>query len=117
MMQNDPVIVQAPPAPDIVFDQPWMLLGSNQIFALIIISILVAGAVLWPLMHALGRRLEGGNDEREAAALRAQLEELRHQVAGLADAARLAELEERVDFTERLLAQQSEPIQIESRNA
>ena len=116
MNQDAPVIVQAPPAPEVIFDQPWMLLGSNQIFALIIISILVAGAVLWPLMRALGRRLEGGSDDQELAALRAELEELRRQVAGLADAARLAELEERVDFAERLLARQHEPVAIEARN-
>jgi flagellar biosynthesis/type III secretory pathway M-ring protein FliF/YscJ len=117
MIQNGPVIAQAPPAPEVIFDQPWMLLGSNQIFALIIVSILVAGAVLWPLMRALGRRLEGGSDEPELGAVRAELEDLRRQVASLADVSRVAELEERVDFAERLLAQQHEPVQIESRNA
>jgi hypothetical protein len=64
--------------------------------------------ILWPIMRAFGRRLEGkgGAD----SALRADVDQL-HARIGEVDAlqARIAELEERVDFTERLLAQNREP--------
>jgi len=53
-----------------------------------------------PLGKAIGERIAGrgveGQDSLEAEALHGEIEELRY---------RLAELEERLDFTERLLAQ------------
>jgi Tfp pilus assembly protein PilN len=64
--------------------------------------------VLWPLMRALARRIEG----RQAAspALQAEIEQLRARVADVDVLQhRVAELEERVDFAERLLAQKREP--------
>ncbi|HUL68739.1 MAG TPA: hypothetical protein VLT17_00695 [Gemmatimonadales bacterium] len=54
--------------------------------------------VLWPLRRALGRRFDDLG-ERDAA-LRAELEDLR---------ARVAELEERLDFAERIQAGRREP--------
>jgi len=64
---------------------------------------LLAGAVIFrgPLGQALARRLEGGGARSgdQEAALQA-LDEIR---------GRMAELEERVDFAERLLAQSREP--------
>ena len=64
---------------------------------------LVAGAVIFrgPLGQALARRLEGrAGPESEQDATLHSLDELR---------GRMAELEERVDFAERLLAQAREP--------
>jgi hypothetical protein len=64
--------------------------------------------ILWPLMRALGRRLEGkgGGD----AALRAEVEQLQARLGEIDSLQhRVAELEERVDFTERLLAQSHDP--------
>ncbi len=64
---------------------------------------LVAGAVIFrgPLGQALARRLEGGgvHSGDQEATLQA-LDEMR---------GRMAELEERVDFAERLLAQARQP--------
>lgn len=63
--------------------------------------------LLWPLVRAMGRRLEsgGGNArfEEELEALRDRLRQLEQSQA------RMGELEERLDFTERLLAQGREP--------
>ena len=62
-------------------------------------------------MRAFGRRLEGkGNAD---AALRAEVEQL-HARLGEMDSlqARVVELEERVDFAERLLAQAQQPARL-----
>jgi hypothetical protein len=62
----------------------------------------VAAAVILrgPLGKALARRIEGRQEAGDNEALLQAMEELRGQ---------MAELEERVDFTERVLAQQREP--------
>jgi len=64
--------------------------------------------ILWPIMRAFGRRLEGkGNPD---SALRAEVEELHTRLAEMDSLhSRLLELEERVDFAERLLAQTQQP--------
>jgi ubiquinone biosynthesis protein UbiJ len=80
----------------------------------------VAGAValttiLWPIMRALGRRLEG--KATASPALRAEMQQVHSEMEQLStrmgevDALqdRVAELEERLDFTERMLAQSREP--------
>ena len=99
-----PVIVESFPAP------PWETLPP-EVFVLIVLGalgILAAGVtILYPLIRAIARRLEG----RPVAdgALRAEVEELRLRVQEMeSDRGRVAELEERVDFAERLLAQGQE---------
>jgi Tfp pilus assembly protein PilO len=84
---------------DPVHSQPTMAFVIAMLSAIIII--------LWPLMRALGRRLEGkGNTD---SALRAEVEQLHTRVADMDSLhSRLLELEERVDFTERVLAQTHE---------
>ena len=60
--------------------------------------------ILWPIMRALGRRMEhkAGPDP----ALKAEIEHLHQRLAEVEPLqARVAELEERLDFAERLLAQ------------
>jgi hypothetical protein len=94
---------QMPPAPPVppppfdpnLFPPPFVLL-------IVIAAIAATVIIFWPLMRALARRLEG----RGGSALQAELEQL-HARVGEVDSlqARVAELEERVDFTERLLAQ------------
>lgn len=79
--------------------------GSRGFFAAM--ALLVAATVtLWPLVRALARRIERG----PAAAGRAgELDELRERVAELETRqAAMTELEERLDFAERLLSRQSE---------
>jgi uncharacterized protein involved in exopolysaccharide biosynthesis len=67
--------------------------------------------ILWPLMRAFGRRLEGkGNPD---SALRAEVEQLHNRLADMDSLqARVLELEERVDFAERLLAQAQQPARL-----
>jgi Tfp pilus assembly protein PilO len=101
-----------PTPPQVPFDPNLIFMnhgGPPGSVLLIIIAALAATVIiLWPIMRAFGRRLEGrgGGDP----ALRSDVEQL-HTRLGDIDAlqARVAELEERVDFTERLLAQNREP--------
>lgn len=105
----DPVIVtQTGPAP------PW---ESMPIEAFVILCLaMTVGAVLliWPLVRALARRLEGGSRrlEQEVADLRARLETMEQQAITSGEFEgtdhRMYELEERVEFVERLLARGKE---------
>lgn len=82
---------------------PWETMPP-QVFVLVFLA-MIAGAViiLWPLMRALGRRLEGRVGD---PALRAEMDDLRSRMLDVeGQQVRIAELEERVDFAERLLAQ------------
>lgn len=94
------VIVQQLPSP-----APWLTLPPAVTLLITLGFFAACAVVLYPLVRAISRRLEG----RPAAdpALRSELDQLRHR---LDDAellqARVMELEERVDFTERLLATQ-----------
>lgn len=66
--------------------------------------------LLTPVAKAWGRRLEGNSVDTE------ELESLRGEVAELrALPERLQELEERLDFAERLLAQQRDPERLPER--
>jgi Tfp pilus assembly protein PilO len=100
-----PPTPQAPPFdPNLIF-----LTGGPPLVLMIVLAALAATTIiLWPIMRAFGRRLEGKGAADPA--LRAEVEHL-HARIGEVDAlqARIAELEERVDFTERLLAQNREP--------
>jgi hypothetical protein len=105
MFQGVPPTPPGPPGPP--FDPNLLFLsdGGPPIVLLIVIAALTATVIiLWPIMRAFGRRLEekGGGDP----ALRAEVEQLQAKL-GEVDTlhTRVAELEERVDFTERLLAQ------------
>jgi hypothetical protein len=86
----------------------------GQLLVVILGSIPLLGIMGWtavkilgPLGQAVSRRIAGGGDgelmERRVEALAADLEELKHQ---------LAETHERLDFTERLLAQERTPEQL-----
>ncbi len=71
-----------------------------------VVGFIAAAVVLrGPLGKALARRLEGVTEVAETGPLLEQMDEMR---------GRLAELEERLDFTERVLTQQREPGKIES---
>jgi hypothetical protein len=75
----------------------WLMVGAGQVASWIVLS---------PLLKALAERVRGG---RPPADLVARLEALesRSPVTGETDAVyhRMEELEERLEFTERLLAQ------------
>jgi hypothetical protein len=72
---------------------------------LLIAAVLVTvGILLWPLIRAIARRIEAGAAVAEA---RGELDDLQARVRQLEQSSpRIAELEERLDFAERLLAQQ-----------
>ncbi len=75
---------------------PWIIFGSLSMLGL-------GGWLLRPLVLGLGRRLEGRGMDAGAIT---ELDDLRAQMRDLEGVQRrVAELEERVDFTERLLSQ------------
>ncbi len=104
------VVVQGPPElPYIPTPPPWITLPP-WVTALIALGFFAACAfVLYPLMRAIGRRLEG-KPASQAPALREEIDRLTARL-GEIDALQhhVAELEERVDFAERMLAQRREP--------
>src|SRR3954452_17234322 len=98
-----------PPAPPFDPNLIFMNDGGPPVVLLIVIAALTATVIiLWPIMRAFGRRLEGKGAADPA--LRTEVEQLHARLAEVDTLqARIAELEERVDFTERLLAQNREP--------
>ncbi|MEO8451970.1 MAG: hypothetical protein ABI647_19420 [Gemmatimonadota bacterium] len=89
-------------------------MNPNDIAPVFIVTLLTftVGAILifrGPIGKAIARRLEGSTGSN-AELERHRLTELEGRLADLeASQARMAELEERVDFTERLLAQERDP--------
>jgi hypothetical protein len=113
LLQALPPLPPLPPTPEptVILQgpgilPPWMTLPPG-ITALISLGFFAATAVvLYPLMRAIARRIEGRSQAADPALL-AELDQLRNRVADLESMQhRMAELEERVDFSERLLSQQ-----------
>jgi hypothetical protein len=96
-----------PPPPTLPFDPNLIFQsdGGPPVVLLIVIAALTAAVIiLWPLMRAFGRRLEGRGTGDPA--LRGEIEQLQARLGEVDNLHhRVAELEERVGFTERLLAQ------------
>ena len=85
-----------------------MTVGLSDPAAVIMVLAILGTALLimWPLVRALARRLEGGASKE----LLLELDGLRGRVQQIEEGqARLGELEERLDFAERMLAQSREP--------
>jgi Tfp pilus assembly protein PilO len=85
--------------------------GGGDFDAVALVAVLALLATLFalfgPLVRAFARRLESGGQRGE---LLAELQGLRSRVEQLeAGQAQMAELEERLDFAERMLAQGKEP--------
>ncbi|HEU4800218.1 MAG TPA: hypothetical protein VFS94_06260 [Gemmatimonadales bacterium] len=104
------VDVQIPPVPEIpqvivqTGPSPFDGMPPQVIFMIVLAALAAATIVLYPLLRAFARRIEGRGGMDNVA--RAELEELRARIAQLEEGhPRLLELEERVDFAERLLAQ------------
>jgi hypothetical protein len=92
-------------------------LWSSPLAPLIFVALFGAvGTLLYPLMQGLRRRIEGdGGDvsrlREDVDALRAEVAHLRESQAGGLSHERLIDLEERLDFAERLIAsQRNEPM-------
>jgi hypothetical protein len=99
--------VPPPPPPPPPFDPNLIFLqdgGPPFILMIVLAGLAAMVIILWPIMRAFGRRLEGrGNTD---PALKADIEHLHARFGDLDSLhARVLELEERVDFAERLLAQ------------
>lgn len=103
------VQVPVPPNPPDPFfvPPPWVTLPPQVVLLISIAFIAGVTIVLWPLMRAFARRIEGRGVN---PALQGEIDQLRARVADVEVLQhRVAELEERVDFAERLLAQKREP--------
>jgi uncharacterized protein involved in exopolysaccharide biosynthesis len=102
MLQGVPPTPPTPPFdPNLIFMNDG---GPPTIVFIVVAALTAATIILWPIMRAFGRRLEGkGNGDQ---ALRAEVDQLHARLSDV-DAlhARVLELEERIDFAERLLAQ------------
>ena len=98
-----PPIPPIPPIPEIQVLPPWMVMPPQVIAMISLAAVAGIAFVLYPIAKALARRLEGRGVSQD---LLQQLDELRERVRDLESSQhRVAELEERLDFTERLLAQ------------
>jgi hypothetical protein len=110
-------LVQEPPAPPVPPQAPSsevFVSGTLEDMAAVVLLLgvgLILAALVWPLIKAIARRIEGG---APAAEVQAELESLRERVRQLEEMPRrMVELEERIDFTERVLAQpQQQPARI-----
>ena len=100
-----------PPVPAPPFDPNLLIhkdVGPPAIVMIVFLGLLATTIILWPVMRAFARRLEGKGASDPA--LHAEIEQLQHrlgEVDGLHQ--RVAELEERIDFTERMLARTQAP--------
>ena len=102
ILQGVPPTPPTPPFdPNLIFMNDG---GPPGVVFILIPVLLAATIILWPIMRAFARRLEGKGSGDQA--LRAEVDQLHARLSDV-DAlhARVLELEERVDFTERLLAQ------------
>jgi Tfp pilus assembly protein PilO len=109
MFQGVPPVPPTPPAPPFDPNLIFMNHGGPPMVLLIVIAALTATVIiLWPLMRAFARRVEGKGAGDPS--LRADLEQMQARLAEVDTLQhRVSELEERVDFTERLLAQAHDP--------
>jgi Tfp pilus assembly protein PilO len=114
------VIQVVPPIPPRIPMDPNLIVTSLDPPAIVMVVLLVMAActiVLWPLARALARRLEGRGSQD--AILRAEVDALHNRLADVdALQARLGELEERLDFAERIIARgESAPAQLPRRGS
>lgn len=80
---------------------------SAAVFVIIMVGIAAGVLILWPLVRAWARRIEGKGQADPV--LLDEMDQMRHRLGQLEDLPhRVAELEERAEFAERLLAQQRE---------
>ena len=100
MFQVGPPEIPAPP-----FDPNLFIMngGAPALVMIVFLALAATTLIFWPVMRALGRRLEGKG--HADAALRAEVEQLQLRLGEVDHLhQRVAELEERIDFAERMLA-------------
>jgi hypothetical protein len=75
---------------------------------IVFLGLLATTIILWPVMRAFARRLEGKSAGDPT--LHTEIEHLQQRLAEVDHLhQRVAELEERIDFTERMLARSPAP--------
>lgn len=83
--------------------------GMGFVIAMLTVITIILGPIAWGLARRLGRKPDPDS------ALREEVEQLHTRLAEMDSLqSRLIELEERVDFTERLLAQAQQPARLGS---
>jgi hypothetical protein len=104
------MLAQQVPQPPLPPGSEITLAGSLNDLAAVVLLLgagLIVAALIWPLIRAFARRIEGG---AAGAEMQAEVDTLRERVRQLEELApRMAELEDRLDFTERVVAQGREP--------
>jgi hypothetical protein len=104
------MLAQQVPQPPLPPGSEITLAGSLNDLAAVVLLLgagLIVAALIWPLIRAFARRIEGG---AAGAEMQAEVDTLRERVRQLEEMApRMAELEDRLDFTERVVAQGREP--------
>jgi hypothetical protein len=105
VIQQGPPEIPPPPFDPNMF---WANGGGPMVVMIVFLTMLAATIILWPVMRALARRLEGKLPVD--AALRAEVEQLQQRLGEVDHLhQRVAELEERIDFAERMLARPASP--------
>ena len=103
-----------PPMPPQGPSSEMVVSGSLHDMAVVVLLLgvgLMVVTLIWPLIRAIARRIEGG---AAGAEVQAELEGLRERVRQLEEMQpRMLELEERVDFAERIVAKGREPDRLE----
>jgi Tfp pilus assembly protein PilO len=100
-----PQIPSPPFDPNLIFLNDG---GPQAVVMIVFLALVATTVILWPVMRALARRLDG----KSAAdpAIQAEIEQLQHRMAEVdLLQQRVVELEERIDFTERMLARAQSP--------
>jgi len=105
VIQQGPPEIPAPPFDPNLF---WANGGAPMVVTLVFLALVATTVILWPVMRAFGRRLEGKG--QGDAALRAEVDQLQQRLGDVDQLhQRIAELEERIDFAERMLARPPAP--------
>lgn len=107
------LLQQAPPLPPLPPDFGQVVIAPGGppewVPFVAVISIVVSAILVWPLIRAAARRLEGKGVD--ATALRAEIEQLHDRLADVEQLQqRVFDLENRLEFSERLLTQHREAL-------
>jgi Tfp pilus assembly protein PilO len=106
------LFLQQAPLPPVPPELPQVIVANGPpewVPFVAMVALVLGTLLLWPLIRALARRLEGKGGDTNA--LRAEISELHERVADVEQLQqRVFELENRLEFSERLLTQQREAL-------
>ncbi len=105
------MLQQVPPVPPLPPDIAPVVITSGPpewVPFLVVVVLSITGILVWPLIRAAARRIEGKGD---AATLRAEIDQLHDRLADVEQLQqKVFELENRLEFSERMLTQQREAL-------